>query len=135
MTSKDSLPSSTSLEELTTPISSMQSPEQQEKLLAVLEMFKQRDLWEALERVLRLEQLWHLREAAFSSNDDPRYGAEYHRHVASWLESVLNGALQNYKEQSDVALMSESERETKLTDLLSNGAIMEKDSGADYLNE
>ncbi len=134
-TSNDSSPSLTSLEDLTTPLSLMQSPEQQDKLQAVLELFQDKGLWEALERVLRLEQLWHLREAAFQYNKDEQFGPDYHRSVAHWLESVLSGALENHAANSAAALKSLNEEPTTLTDLVTNGTLQEQDSGGSYLDE
>ncbi len=85
--------------------------------------------------MLRLEQLWHLRAAAFHSNDGEKFGPEYHSAVANWLESVLSGALKNWGEKAEEALKSEDEKSATLTSLLTSTQLQEQDSGGDYLTE
>ncbi len=119
-------------EEQTTLPSSLQSDSQRKELYRVVELFRARDLWEALDRVLRSEQLWHLREAALSSGEHP-ISPDYHRSVANWLESVLNGALKNYAEQAAEELKSDDEKAKTLTDLAGETRLQEADSGDDYL--
>ncbi len=133
-TSNGSSPSLTELEEQTTPLNLMQSEEQRKALLAVVELFRQRDLWDALERVLRLEQFGHLRAAAFQSTNSDGFGPEYHTHIAQWIESVLLGALEHYKEQAKEALMTVDEKATSLTDLAAESRLQEQDSGGEYLS-
>jgi len=130
-TSNDSSPSSTSPEAQATPTKSPQLVPKHQQLLEVVDLFRQRDLWRALEEVLRQEQLYHLREAALSSSEF----VEYHRHVAQWLEAVLNGALESYNEEAKLATMSESARAKTLLELVGSASTMEPDSGTDYLND
>ncbi len=86
--------------------------------------------------MLRLEQLGHLRAAAFQSNNpDQAYGPDYHRHVACWLEEVINGALQNYSEQASEALKTEEEKSTTLTEQVAEGRLQAADSGGEYLKQ
>lgn len=68
------------------------------------------------------------------SNEGKQFGSDYYKHVAAWIESVLNGALENFAEQAREELMSEDEKSANLTDLYS-GNLQEKDSGGTYLNE
>ncbi len=131
-TSNGSSPSLTELEERTTPLNLMQSEEQRKALSAVVELFRARDLWDALDRVLRLEQLWHLRAAALSSSN-PDLPIDFHKSVALWLEGVLNGALENAAEQATEALMTDDEKATSLTDMVAESLLQEQDSGGEYL--
>ena len=132
-TSNGSSPSLTELGERTTPLNLMQSEEQRKALLEVVELFRARDLWDALDRVLRLEQLWHLRAAALSSNN-PELPVDFHKSVALWLESVLNGSLENAAEQAKEALKTDDEKSTSLTDMVTESLLQEQDSGGEYLN-
>ena len=128
MTSKSSLQVSEKETDLAETLnSSTLLMEQRQDLERVLELFRQRDLWKELERVLKAEQLSHLRGAAFSSSNEE---ATYHKHVAQWLEHVLNGALENYADQARARLSP-----NELEDATPPVSLMENDSGAEYLTE
>jgi len=51
------------------------------------------------------------------------------------IESVLNGALQNYAEQAAEELKTDDEKSANLTDLLADSHLQEQDSGGSYLTE
>lgn len=126
MTSTSTLPNYEPLDQSTTPLDSVKLLEQRESLLRVLELFRQRDLWKALEQVLRAEQLSHLRVAAFSSSKEQR---EASRYIAHWLESVINGGLESYRDQADATLNPDDYQPD------APPPLQEMDSGADYLND
>lgn len=84
--------------------------------------------------MLRAEQLSHLREAGLSSSDNTE-NISYHRHVAQWIEHVLNGALEKYELEARAANMTDEERAKTLEEAVAQANLMPKDSGGDYLYE
>lgn len=71
---------------------------ERDNLLAVLALFRQVDLWEALHRVLEVERQGHSLASVYSSDNDER---QRHNGVVMWISEVLAGALDaNYAGQA-----------------------------------
>ena len=126
MTSTDSSHNSETLTNSSPQSNLPNSPELLENLARVLELFRQRDLLRELFQVLNSEMLWHLRGAVFSSHNDPELQS-YHKHVAQWLQQIVEGnALEKYRLQAEMRMDPDKFQQEPQT-------LMEPDSGSDYL--
>jgi len=64
--------------------------EEEERLLAVLALFQERDLWSGLEAVLRAERDAQARESVYCNNEQTRWERGG---IVKWIDQVLSGVL------------------------------------------
>ena len=64
--------------------------EEEDRLLAVLALFQERDLWSGLEAVLRAERDAQARESVYCNSEQTRWERGG---IVKWIDQVLSGVL------------------------------------------